>query len=119
MSAATRAKADRLLAEGRVAPQPNPVQEFRVEGDGGIYRCFVGPTTRYCTCPHGVHEAEGDCSHLEAAVSWVMGEGILAANGDGLPTSGRALRQLDNRAALARRRARDMERAEGMVGRPA
>jgi len=113
MSEATRAKAVRLLMQGRVDPQPNPAQVFRVEGDSGIYLCFVSASVRYCTCPHGVNGAEGDCSHLEAAVAWVLGEGALA-DGSG---SISAANQLDRRAALARRKARDAEQADAIFDR--
>src|ERR1700722_2513672 len=77
MSAATDQKAARLLAEGRVEPDPNPVRMFRTEGDHGTYIQFVSAPFRSCTCPHGREGAEGDCSHLKAAIEWVYAEAAL------------------------------------------
>lgn len=58
-------KAVRLLAQGRVAPDPEPAQVFRVAGDHGAYTVIVGPHVALCTCP-----ASTRCSHVEAAVLW-------------------------------------------------
>lgn len=59
-------KALKLLAEGRIVPAADPVQEFVVDGEHGRYRVFVGPHTQVCTCPSRVR-----CSHIESAVAWV------------------------------------------------
>ncbi len=71
MSAHTQAKATRLLAEGRVRPdiaiQPSV---FHVEGDTSRYVTVVGAHVRMCSCEHW-RARMTDCSHIEAAVTFV------------------------------------------------
>lgn len=75
MSDFVQDKAARLLREGRIEPMVGPVQHFRSYGDSGIYDTFVGAHVRRCTCKHGREEAPGDCSHITAAVDWVLAQG--------------------------------------------
>lgn len=113
MSAATESKAARLLSEGRVDPDPTPARIFRVDGDSGRYVVFVSAHHRSCTCPHGEHGGEGDCSHVSAAVEWVLSEGALMdETRQERPLSARALRFPDYLQALADRKARDSELAD-------
>jgi uncharacterized Zn finger protein len=72
-----RAKAQRLLIEGRVAIRPLKAIVVDVEGDGGLYRVFVtgsdvAPVV--CTC-----RAHGVCTHIEAALARVDAPPALAA----------------------------------------
>ncbi len=60
MSAATQAKATRLLSEGKVRPDDIRNLAFTVQGDNGSYRVALS-----CDC-----KAAGSCSHLEAAMAW-------------------------------------------------
>jgi len=56
------AKAERLLAEGRI--QAIPGRCFAVEGDHGWYLAVVNDDGLFCSCP-----AIGECSHLLAVRS--------------------------------------------------
>lgn len=69
MSAATESKAARLLADGKVDPLPVSAQIFRVDGDTGIWFVTVSASIQLCTCPSTTR-----CSHLEAAVNWVLAD---------------------------------------------
>jgi uncharacterized Zn finger protein len=69
MSAATEAKADRLLAEGKVhRVDENRPRLFMVDASGGgQYRVVIGGETAWCDCPAGRRKACGaDCSHVQA-----------------------------------------------------
>ena len=71
MSAHTEAKAARLLAEGRVRPDLGPAPSvFHVHGDTGRYVVVVGAHVRMCSCEHW-RARMTDCSHIEAAVTFV------------------------------------------------
>jgi hypothetical protein len=62
MTAALAAKVGRLLAEKRLLPV-GAAAVYRVAGDTADYSVFVHADYSHCTCP-----ANGDCSHLRAAV---------------------------------------------------
>ncbi len=69
ISEATQAKADRLLAAGRVDPIDGELRRFRVDGHTGTYDVIVGGSFRCCSCP-----ATTDCSHIVAAIRWWLSE---------------------------------------------
>jgi hypothetical protein len=54
-------KAQRLVAEERVAPFPQD-KVFEVRGDHGTYLVVIGAGHLYCSCP-----AHCECSHIAAA----------------------------------------------------
>lgn len=67
MTAATQAKADRLLAEGKVhhVDDERP-RLFMVDASGGgQYRVVIGRFLSWCDCPAGQRSAS--CSHATAA----------------------------------------------------
>lgn len=70
MSAATEAKAERLLAEGKVhhVDDERP-RLFMVDATGGgQYRVVIGWHTSWCDCPHGQRAGcMATCSHATAA----------------------------------------------------
>lgn len=69
-SAHVQAKADRLLAEGRVRHVDREPRGFTVDGDTGAYHVSVGRYSTWCTCPRarGIQPAGTECSHGLAAV---------------------------------------------------
>lgn len=69
------AKAERLIAEGRVQELPRS-RVYEVSGDTGIYIVALARegAERACTCP-----ATGDCSHIAAALR----EQLEASEGGG------------------------------------
>ncbi len=69
MSIHTHRKALRLLELGHVEPDPTPAQVFHVQGDTGRYLVVITPTVQTCNCP-----ATGRCSHIEAAVRWLLAD---------------------------------------------
>lgn len=87
----------RLLAEGRVEPDPAPAQVFRVTGDHGIYTVVAGAHIALCTCP-----ATARCTHIEAVVARMTATETELALMD---------------AALEMRRADDAEKAEAIFAR--
>jgi hypothetical protein len=90
--------------EGHVDPTPGPVQHFKVRGDHGIYDVFVGAHVRYCTCRTG-----SGCSHLTAAVDWVLEQGRRV--------QGKATRADDFEACLRVRKLSDAHVADAIFGR--
>ena len=100
-----QAKADRLLSAGSVRPYDDLLRAFTVDGDSGRYTVIVGGRTRVCTCP-----ARGECSHLEAAITYVLAEGLRAQGKD-------SERIEWFEAALAARKARDAVGAEAVFER--
>lgn len=75
-SEAIKAKADRLLAEGRVDPQDvsGPIRLFEVQGDTDVYLVFVGAAVQVCYLCKASKEG-ARCSHVEAAVEYVLAQG--------------------------------------------
>jgi hypothetical protein len=84
---ATAAKADRLLATGKVHAAEGDI--YIVQGDSGTYIVTVlrmaqsgEPYTATCTCPRGRAEAPGGahitsidgCAHIRAAMKRSRGE---------------------------------------------
>lgn len=69
MSAATAAKARRLLEDGKVIPLPDAAWIFRVDGDTGIWFVTITASIQLCTCPSTTR-----CSHIESAVRWVLAD---------------------------------------------
>jgi hypothetical protein len=104
MSTAMNAKAERLLAEGRVDPINEEVRRFRVEGDTGIYDVILSPSFRYCSCP-----ATADCSHVRASIElWYAS----AVNARGEISLGR-----EHRASLEARKAEKAALADDAFAR--
>jgi hypothetical protein len=103
MSAATQAKAERLLAEGRVEPLPLTVRLYRVTGDTGIHLVTMTAAYRSCDCEHG-KKGERDCSHILAAIAYFNAE----LNYD----EGGSSRLPELEAALSARKKRDAALAE-------
>lgn len=104
MSEQTTAKADRILAQGRIEPETTPVRSFVVRGDTNDYRVIIGGSFQRCDCEHGQRvlrdEAFGRCSHIKAAVRWVMAEAEQhAGHPDALNDFERALRERKLREA--------------------
>ncbi len=80
MTSATRAKADRLLAEDRV--HAIPARTYAVEGDHGTYLVMLADDGLFhCTCPAVAYV----CSHVLAARSL-----LAQALGREIPKSERA-----------------------------
>jgi hypothetical protein len=108
MSTATEQKAQRLLSEGRVEPDPLPAKVFRVQGDTGIYVVVVSAHYRACNCEAGQHGAH-ECSHVKSCISWVLAEGARARGDES--------RFSEYEQALAARKARDAAEAEKLFER--
>lgn len=94
---AISAKAVRLLAEGRVKPDPSPVQVFHVEGDHGTYTVAVGAHVQLCSCP-----ATGSCSHIVAACQRLWASPDEVALMDDLVAARQAQKALEAEALFAR-----------------
>lgn len=67
MSAHTRQKGVRLLAEGRVKPEDDGT--FTVRGDSDTYKVEFT-----CGC-----KAHGHCSHIDAAMQWMTASPVERA----------------------------------------
>lgn len=66
MTAATLAKAERLLDDQRVS-SPIGGLVFQVQGDHDTYVVTLAEDVQICTCP-----THGECSHVRACVNWVL-----------------------------------------------
>ena len=115
----TQDKAFRLLAEGCVDPEPAPARIFYVQGQQR-YTVVISACHRSCTCPWGVssHAHKGDCSHIKAAIEWILSEGALhdeTQKGESLSLC--ALRFPVYLDALARRKKAAADLAEDLFRR--
>jgi hypothetical protein len=99
MSARTE-KTARLLAEGMVDPDPAPATVFRVGGERGIYTVCLSAHYRHCSCPGFEHR--GECSHIDACVTWMNATGEQAG---------------EYAAALRARKAREHQQAGELFAR--
>lgn len=70
MSAMTEAKAERLIAEGKVRPIDGEPRAFTVQGANGWYRVVIGAHMAWCSPLEGQpsypHCRNGLCSHAIA-----------------------------------------------------
>lgn len=102
-SAAVRAKAERLLADGKVHRVEGMPRRFMVEGDTDIYKVTVGPNTTWCDCKsaRGPRPAGAECSHGLAGVMRFEAEHEGSRLLNGARISGGYFRSVEAAAARA------------------